>query len=90
MNDRPLTETCDCCQSRKDNNPVFSLPDDPAAVDEDEVAEVVAERDEDVRAYEFAGFVCKALHHAGSGLEFSSSATVLAPTRRQLTSVVKK
>ena len=61
-----LTETCDCCQSREDNNPVFSLPDDPAAVDEDEVAEQIAHREENVPAEKRRSLVGEALDASGA------------------------
>lgn len=55
------TEAGDGREERQDYDPVVAPPDDPAAVDEDEVPEEVAEGDEDVRADKLLRFVCVAV-----------------------------
>ena len=66
MVERSLTETRECCQSGEDNDPVLSLPDHPAAVDEDEVPKEVAHREENVPAKKRRSLVGEALDASGA------------------------
>lgn len=54
---RRLTEAGDGGEEGQEDHPVVSPPDDPAAVEQDEVAKKVAEGDEDVGADELRRLV---------------------------------
>ena len=57
-----LTESRDSAQCGEDGHPVVPPPQNPAAVDENEVAEEVADRDQEVSTNEGVGLVSVSLY----------------------------